>query len=315
MKGTVLGADQTTGSGHIRGEDGNRYAFAAADVHSARKCKGGETVDFEPTGNGAKDVYVTGGAGIPLDDLKGAASDAGKVIGELIANRPSGAEVATLIRNNSIGYFFLGRPAVFYSLLILVACFLPYTQTIEGMNAWTSTDYSVFGVYSLVGHLSEILRYAGLELKGFFMEHSTVQVQREFRGFGSLFYAAMYAQYLLYLIPLGAAYTIYREFKGGAGRGLRLLSSLLAAGLPTALILSSGYLLWITLPNLVENVIYFQGFDLKVPAYLGTITPTVGYIALIVTGILAMLAALGIIKAPLDYVRSPASTASTSSAP
>lgn len=48
----------------------------------------------------------------------------------------------------------------------------------------------------------------------------------------------------------------------------------------------------------------FEGYQLKVGDYIGTLSPTLGYVALIVTGILAMLAAAGIVKAPLDYVRS-----------
>ena len=59
MKGQILHLDQRTGEGVIRGEDGRRYGFAAADLRGSGEIAApGVAVDFETApGERAREIY------------------------------------------------------------------------------------------------------------------------------------------------------------------------------------------------------------------------------------------------------------------
>lgn len=307
MKGTVLGADQTSGSGHIRGEDGKRYAFTAADIRSPRKCKGGETVDFEPVGEAAKDVYVVGGGSIQVGTLKDAAADASKMFGDMVANPPSAGEFADQLQANPIARFLLGRAAVFYALLILAACFLAYTPKVLS-GPYGIERYSLMGISSPLGKVKDAVEQLDTYLTAISKAQSASAAPNSssptFDGFSFLFYMALNIQYLLYLIPLTAAYVLVKELGGGASRGLRVLSGLLALALPTTLMLLSVFLIWAALPEAIKNFLTTYSPNSNVTQMFDNTSLTTGFVALVITGLAAMLAAFGILKAPLDYVRS-----------
>jgi TM2 domain-containing membrane protein YozV len=62
MRGTVLDYDAATGHGIVSGEDGERYAFAAADLRGDGAPRTGAAVDFRAEAGRAGEVYVTAGA-------------------------------------------------------------------------------------------------------------------------------------------------------------------------------------------------------------------------------------------------------------
>lgn len=304
MKGNVLGFDEEAGNGHIRSsEDNRRYAFDAGDVRGGRKLKAGDQVDFEAKEDRAVDVYFVAGAGIQIDVLKDAAADAGKALSGMIANRPSGAEVADQIGGNPIGRFLLGRAGVFYALLILIACFLPFTPSSLGAPA--SERMSLMGMSTLIGNVKDAAAQLELTLRALTpppMPGAPTPAP-QFTGFGFLFYSALDLQYLLYLIPLYAAYVVFLELKGTATRRNRVLSGLLALALPTALLAASASLIWAAIPDEIKTLVRNLGSNVQFTDLFASVSPTVGYVALIVTGLLSILAAFGAVKAPLDYLR------------
>jgi hypothetical protein len=92
MNGTILAYDARDG-GVLRGADGRRYAFAAAEWKSAGPPAAGTAVDFEPDGETARSLYA-----LPVRP----ADDAGP------------------------GAFLGERPGLPLAVLMLIACFLPF---------------------------------------------------------------------------------------------------------------------------------------------------------------------------------------------
>jgi hypothetical protein len=56
MRGRILGLD-ADGSGVITNDTGNRFRFAPADWRGERRPVAGASVDFEPSDDGARDIY------------------------------------------------------------------------------------------------------------------------------------------------------------------------------------------------------------------------------------------------------------------
>ena len=65
MRGKVLAFDRGAGEGHISGDDGRRYRFAAAEWRPQRAPAAGTTVDFEPQDGEALAVYTLTGPLVP----------------------------------------------------------------------------------------------------------------------------------------------------------------------------------------------------------------------------------------------------------
>jgi len=96
MIGTVLHFDPEKG-GVLRGEDGGRYAFDAADWSGETPPAAGDRADFEPEGAIARDLH-------PLPSLP--------------ATEPTTPSEPRA--------FLVDRPGLPLALLILIACFLPF---------------------------------------------------------------------------------------------------------------------------------------------------------------------------------------------
>ncbi len=62
MNGAILNFDATTGTGILRAEDGKRYSFSSSDWSSSGVAQAGDTVDFEPSGGAATEIFATGRA-------------------------------------------------------------------------------------------------------------------------------------------------------------------------------------------------------------------------------------------------------------
>ena len=58
MKGQILHLDEDTGEGVITATDGRRYGFSAPDLRgSGQVARAGVGVDFEVTGDRAREIY------------------------------------------------------------------------------------------------------------------------------------------------------------------------------------------------------------------------------------------------------------------
>ncbi len=62
MNGAILNFDAATGTGILRAEDGKRYSFSSRDWSSSGVAQAGDTVDFEPSGAAATEIFATGRA-------------------------------------------------------------------------------------------------------------------------------------------------------------------------------------------------------------------------------------------------------------
>lgn len=67
MKGAVLDFNRSSGQGLIRGEDGTRYEFSAADFKSDGPARSGQDVDFEVKDGRATAIYALSGKGMTID--------------------------------------------------------------------------------------------------------------------------------------------------------------------------------------------------------------------------------------------------------
>jgi len=57
MRGEVLYYDETQGFGFLHGADGNRYTFTAEDMRRLMPMEKGTVVEFQPTGDKARDIF------------------------------------------------------------------------------------------------------------------------------------------------------------------------------------------------------------------------------------------------------------------
>lgn len=58
MKGKILDFNETSRSGVISGDDGNRYNFVENEWKSATQPKAGSNIDFSTNGENAESIYV-----------------------------------------------------------------------------------------------------------------------------------------------------------------------------------------------------------------------------------------------------------------
>jgi hypothetical protein len=123
MDGTVLHYDPA-GGGLIRGQDGSRYAFAAADWNGAAPPVPGQAVDFDTEGEAARRIY-------PLPVMPEAAP------ATAVPPPPAGPPPPAF----QLRPFLADRPGLPFALVILVACFLPFLSLgFFSVNLFTLVD-------------------------------------------------------------------------------------------------------------------------------------------------------------------------------
>lgn len=216
MEGKVLGFDATTGTGAIKGADGARYTFAAADWRGAAPAKAGDDVDFTIEGAMAKEIYVTR-TGLNLD-LGGLGGVAGSIKAE-----------------GGVAGVFLSSWSAILAAATLVACFLPF------ISAGGQSE-NLFGVVEMAGTLKT-------GLSGYGMAAAMFGGEVETPGFVGVMKTLLGLYPLFYLIPIAAIWVLVYAFINKPMRLPTLVSGALTLGLPIVLILLGGMMVVASMPS------------------------------------------------------------------
>lgn len=115
MIGTLLDFDPEKG-GLLRGTDGGRYAFEAAEWKGKAAAETGARIDFEPNGEMARSLYPVPAPAAPLQS------------------------------------FVTERPGLLIALLLLVACGLPFLT----LGPFSANLFNVVGVASSLGRYAPV---------------------------------------------------------------------------------------------------------------------------------------------------------------
>jgi len=197
MKGTVLGYDTENEAVVLRAEDGTRYRFALSDWRDRQSPRKGDEIDFEPDGKRAREVY----AAAPRQPVDTAAVSPMSVVAGWAPAR-----------------FFLIRPVLSCAILVLLACF-------AGAYSIGDMRISLFQVPDLIARMSE-------SLDSLIAASGTDPAPRLGAGVARILLVLLLA---LYLVPILAALTIWREFVGRPDRKLARYAGLAAIVLPIGL--------------------------------------------------------------------------------
>lgn len=125
MNGTLLHFDAGEG-GLIRGTDGQRYGFAAADWKGETPPGPGQIVDFETENGAAHSVYP-----IP-------------------AQPEAWPQPASAPQTPRIGPFLADRPGLPFALAVLLACFLPFIS----LGFISVNLFDLISITSMIGNFS-----------------------------------------------------------------------------------------------------------------------------------------------------------------
>lgn len=316
MKGSVLGYDAQSQSGHIRGEDERRYRFTAGDVRTDRPLKAGDQVDFESEGDAANDIYLVPGAGASFDSaalretaakFTSAAGSAANRLNTYVANT-SADEIKADLNRSPIARLLLGRAEIFYAILVLLACFaplMPKTQILQFTPGFFISSYdwvdlephSLYGVAAFVGEWHE---------KAADVDNSSISDDASTHAAGTELLATMLKIVLFgfYIIPLCAAVMIYREIADAGTRQVRrqlwLYTSIVTIALPILATialhtLTSGY------QNLSDVNMVSDSDRILLMLVPSPVSDSVigGWLLLPIAGVLMLLAWFGVLRAPL----------------
>jgi len=248
MKGKILGFDVSNANGVITGEDGKRYKFGSAEWKAPRAPKPGEDVDYEISPDGlAAEIYpLRTSAGIDLGDmgarmkdaLGGANVDLGDVgtkAKQMLAsgsNSPAG--------ERAMGLLTTRLPVPVCILLLVVSLFFTFlswsSTQMPFLPSVSSGGHSIIGVGDFADEagtvVSTIDKQAKSEIESsqqtindyksspFFANADTSRMQaqiekkKDLRGEATIAGLLVDLLYLLYLIPVGAAFVLLREWQG-----------------------------------------------------------------------------------------------------
>ncbi len=193
MKGRILGFDAAAGTGAVNGEDGKRYSFAAGDYKGPRAASAGEEVDFVVKDGAATEIYpMKSGASIDLSGIGAALGGA--------AGSPGGNKVLGIVRD---------QPQTLLALVMLIAAALLPFVSVMGMFNPTAIGLSQVMDMGKPGlqmaanvtdaQIAQAMQYSP--------ELATMQKQARDKAGGQLM--MMNLVYLIWLIPIGAAWLIF----------------------------------------------------------------------------------------------------------
>jgi hypothetical protein len=243
LKGKILGFAEA--SGVISGTDGNRYKFTAADWKAPRAPKIGEEVDFEVSAaGGAGEIYPTHpSGGFDLGDVGAKMKEA---VGSVDLNDVSAKAKAMVAAGSSSPagaralQLLTGRLTVPLAIVLVLASFLfNYVswsgEQLASIGVTTSGGYSVLGISSLSSNVGGFFSTLGKQVsaevpgmqqqldaakQGGATDSDTAQMQAALSSLSSagsdasMVGLAIDLMYLLYLVPIGALFILYREWIG-----------------------------------------------------------------------------------------------------
>lgn len=196
MKGQVLGFDGMSGA--ISAEDGSRYNFTAADWKGQSPPKPRDAVDFVPVDGAATEIYVTRGSFAMGAGATGAA--------DLLQG-----ESAAKARG-----FIATRPQAIIAVVLILASILLNFMSSPGQNG--SQGVSLFGVGPAMGQMRTAMAEASQMTSALMGSGGSASASPPF----SLTLLWLLG-YLLWLVPLGAAFLLFREYTNARNTGLELL--------------------------------------------------------------------------------------------
>lgn len=198
MKGIVLGYDAGSRLTVLRGEDGRRYGFAPADWRDQRAPRKRDVVDFEIDGQRARDVFL-------IDSANGAPPPA--------AVAPAAALAAWPVTR-----VLVERPVMMASLMVLLA-------SLTGAYAVGDLRISLFEAPELISRMAE-------SLDSLVAVSGADPSPRLGAGVARVLLVLLLG---LYLVPLLAGITLWKEFVGRPDLRLARMAGLAAMVLPILL--------------------------------------------------------------------------------
>lgn len=198
MKGIVLGYNAEADAIVLRGDNGRRYRFQSADWRERTSPRKGDPVDYEPDGDHARDVYL---------------AESGRQLETATPSPP-----LAIVSDWPPARFFLARPVFSFALLVLLAC-------LAGAYAIGDVRISLFQVPELISRMSEALDSL-IAISG------ADPAPRLGAGVVRVLLILLLG---LYLVPILAAMTAWREFVGRPDRRLARTAGIMALVLPIGL--------------------------------------------------------------------------------
>lgn len=259
MRGRILGFADA--SGVISGEDGKRYKFVTGDWKLPRVPRAGEEVDYEISPQGmAAEIYPLR-SGIDLADMGAKVKDAfgnggvdladvGVKAKRMLADGPVATRALATVKTR------LG--AALAVVVLIVSVVFNYVSWLGDPlplgGAAKPAGHSILGLSSFVDSvgdvMSEIRKQAKSEaavyqqqydemVKAGYSDTAAIKTELDkanaFAGKTSLAGLLLDLMYVLYLVPLGAAFILFREWQG---RPLPLVNLAVGAGGVLALVLA-----------------------------------------------------------------------------
>lgn len=132
MQGRILAFDHHAGEGHISGEDGQRYRFAAAEWKPQSVPRAGDSVDFEAEGREALAVYQLRAPPLAGDKSKVGAALLALFLGGLGIHKfylnKNGAGIIMLLVS-VFGFILAGIPTLIICLIAFVEAIIYLTAS------------------------------------------------------------------------------------------------------------------------------------------------------------------------------------------
>lgn len=250
MKGKILGFDVTAANGAINGEDGKRYKFNSAQWKAPRPPKPGEDVDFEisPDGMAAEIYPLKASAGIDLGDMGAKMKDALGGAGAGVDLGDVGAKAKQMLASGSSSpageharALLTSRlPVPIAILLLVVSLFFTFlgwsSDKMPFLPSVSAGGHSIIGIADFADEAGTVVDSIDKQAKSEIESNQeSVDNYRSSSFFTSSAIAGMSAQikknkslrtdatltgfavdllYLLYLIPIGSAFILLREWQG-----------------------------------------------------------------------------------------------------
>jgi hypothetical protein len=221
----------------------------------------------------------------------------------------AGSAISSAVRlqKSAVAEFVLGRAAVFYSLLILLACLLTYYPSsflISGGGMFPSrTPLHAHSLYGTSSYASEWADKISMHM-GPVEYASNKDAVESYQALGREMRALVY---LNYVIPLFALNVVLQEFRRKPSRRFWRWSGIVTIAMPLVLTIIGGGLagaaaaMATTHNDVGMSDVHIGVLHIFLPtaAHSGF---TAGGVALFVAGILSLLASFNRVKAPLVYL-------------